>query len=222
MKSTASTVSLLCAAALTALTACSDGGDTAAADKAETSRQRELGPAERLARLTVTEADLGIDYAVEAHGGAPREVTVDKPRCTPLAKVMNRQPLGTPRASLTHVVTHEKAESSPISITLAAYDAGAAKLAMESLLARSVESCSLGFTATAGGTSSTYASVAAGDAVTAGDESLAYKAVATDQGVTRTIRTTVVRSGDVIAVYRATGDAALPSAVLTAQNAKLG
>ncbi|WP_405620697.1 hypothetical protein [Streptomyces sp. NBC_00076] len=44
----------------------------------------------------------------------------------------------------------------------------------------------------------------------------------TDPGAARAIRATVVREGDVIAVYRTTGDAALPTAVLSAPNAKLG
>lgn len=102
----------------------------------------------------------------------------------------------------------------------------------DTLLAR-VDSCRLGFTARAvNGATRTYHSVAVEEAGTAGDEALAYRAATTVDGVTRTVRTTVVRSGDVIAVYAAVDGAAgvdgeprgprVPAAFSTAQNAKLG
>src|SRR5215210_5561334 len=105
MKRTAVAASVLSTAALALLTACSGGGDTTEANRPEASRQPEPGPTERLTGLMVTKADLGAGHAVKAKGDAPADVTVDQPRCAPLADILNHHPLGTPRASLAYVVT---------------------------------------------------------------------------------------------------------------------
>ncbi|MFF2510371.1 hypothetical protein [Streptomyces sp. NPDC058086] len=200
--------------------------------------------------------DFSVAKEKSAFAETPDRITVDRGPCHPLATVMNQLPLGRPQAFLTRVVSPEKSVGTPAEettgtpaeettgaateestavtyVTLAAYDRGMATAAMDTLLARGVDSCRLGFTARAvNGTTRTYPSVAVEEAGTAGDEALAYKAATTVDGVTRTVRTTVVRSGDVIAVYVAVDGTArvdgeprgprVPAVVLTAQNAKLG
>ncbi|MHA5052921.1 hypothetical protein [Streptomyces sp. SD15] len=244
MKRTALASSALCVAVLTGLTGCAggDSGTGAAGDpKATDSPVKELSPTERLAKLMVTAADLGDGFSVKefslekdefAFAESTDEIALDKVACHPLASVLNQLPLGRPKAFLTHVVSPEESAGGVTYITLATYDEGMATAAMDTLLARAVDSCSLGFTAKANGNSDTYDSVTPEEAGTAGDESLAYKAAITYNGVTHTVRSTVVRSDDVLAVYYAedstaladakSSDAKIPAAVLTAQNAKLG
>ncbi|MFD8001905.1 hypothetical protein [Streptomyces mirabilis] len=258
MKRTVLAASAFSVALLAGPAGCASGDSDAADEPApKASRAGEPGPARRLATQMITAADLGHGYSVRdfsvakeksAFAETPDRITVDRGPCHPLATAMNQLPLGRPQAFLTRVVSPEKSVGTPAEeatgsateestavtyVTLAAYDQGMATAAMDTLLARGVDSCRLGFTARAvNGTTRTYHSVAVEEAGTAGDEALAYRAATTVDGVTRTVRTTVVRSGDVIAVYVAVDGTAgvdgeprgprVPAVVLTAQNAKLG
>ncbi|MER5660213.1 hypothetical protein [Streptomyces mirabilis] len=258
MKRTVLAASAFSVALLAGSAGCASGDSDATDEPApKASRAGEPGPARRLATQMITAADLGHGYSVRdfsvakeksAFAETPDRITVDRGPCHPLATVMNQLPLGRPQAFLTRVVSPEKSVGTPAEeatgsateestavtyVTLAAYDQGMATAAMDTLLARGVDSCRLGFTARAvNGTTRTYHSVAVEEAGTAGDEALAHRAAATVDGVIRTVRTTVVRSGDVIAVYVAVDGTAgvdgeprgprVPAVVLTAQNAKLG
>ncbi|WP_306962269.1 hypothetical protein [Streptomyces afghaniensis] len=234
MKRTATAVSLL-AAALTCLTGCSG---TAAQGKpgATASPARQPAPAERVAGLLVTPADLGTGYSVRESDPAEgksvfarsaQEITGDAP-CTPLAAMTHQLPLGRPQAFLSRVVTTEEAPGTRIHVTLAIYDQGRAVTAMDTLLADAVQGCSLGFTVRANGTSERYEPFEPEDTPAVGDEALAYRGVITvEGGASRPVRTTVVRQADVIAVYTAVGGAfigrpGLLAPVIEAQDAKLG
>ncbi|KAB1144176.1 hypothetical protein F7R91_22730 [Streptomyces luteolifulvus] len=234
----------LCATAvslsLAALTACS-GGDADAKPEhspgSSPARAKQVGPAERLAKIMVTQKDVSGRTVKEMSDDflfakSPDEVTVDKAACAPLVHAMNQLPLGEPQADLTRVVSTEKYGDEDVYITLTAYAAGKAEPTMAAL-SKGVESCGPGFTAKANGNTSTYDSIAAEDpAAAAGDETVAFKSTMTFRGVTHTLHTEAVRRDDVIAVcFSVNGlaivkstpsDAKLPTAVVKAQNAKLG
>ncbi|MFE9767856.1 hypothetical protein ACFYPC_25605 [Streptomyces sp. NPDC005808] len=243
MKRTALAASTL---ALTVLTACAGGTSDTTADgdkpkaSASASQSEQLSPADRLAKLMITKADLGGDYDVEEYSldgeyvfaKTQDEVTIDNPVCTPLVYVANQLPLGDSQAFVTaHVSTNVLTDGSNY-VTLIAYEGeGQAESAMAGL-SEAVTSCGDGFTAEANGSSSTHDSVTAEKADTAGDESLAFKTTLTFREITHTMHGAAVRSGDVIAVYFSVNgmaiansnpsDAKLPAAVVQAQNAKLG
>ncbi|MFE2711748.1 hypothetical protein ACFXKI_07035 [Streptomyces mirabilis] len=234
MKRTALAASAFSVALLAGPVGCA-GGDSDAADEPgpKASRAEEPGPARRPATQMITVADLGHGYSVRdfslakeksAFATTPDRITVDRGPCHPLATVLNQLPLGRPQAFLTRVVSPEKSlgaategaagaaakEATAVTyVTLAAYDRGMATAAMDTLLARGVDSCRLGFTARAvNGATRTYHSVAGEEAGTAGEKALAYRAATTVDGAAR--------------VDGEARGPRVPAAVFTAQNAKLG
>jgi hypothetical protein len=234
---TTAALSAFALTALTALTACSGSGAADGADKATSpSPTRQTSPAERLAQLMVTPAEVG-GHAVEKPSGdytfarSTHEVTVDKADCAPLAYAMHQLPLGAPQADLTRVVQGDTTDAPLTYVTLTAYGPGGAQSALAGL-EKAVGACGAGFTAKSKNDSSTYTSVAAEQPTArAGDETVAFKATTTVQGVTHTLHTEAVRAGDVMAVYFSVNGMAMlqnrPSdaepapAVVNAQNARL-
>ena len=241
-RTTALAASALSLSALACLTACG-GGDsdsgTDAADKPEAtaSRAKEVSPAERLAKLMITKADVDASYAVEkpsdefVFAKSPDEVTLDKKVCAPLAYAMNQLPLGEAQADLTRVASKDGLNGGFTYVTLTAYEDGGAESAMAGL-AKAVASCGDGFTAKSKSGTSPYDSVTAEPTTKSGDESLAFKSTMTVLGTTHTLHSAAVRRDDVIAVYFAVdgraiaesrpSDVKLATAVIEAQNAKLG
>ncbi|MET9392581.1 sensor domain-containing protein [Streptomyces sp. NPDC006624] len=231
----------VCAASLlslTALTACG-GGSEPAADKpkaAASPADRET-PAERLAKLVITEADVpGTEVKPPSKqdekylfAKSPGDVTTDKPACTPLALAMNQLALDGSRADLTHHIPENRRFTY---ITLMTYDTPDKAKSAFAGLSEGVGACGGGFTAKAR-VATPYDSVTAEKPVArGGDESLAFRATTPFRGITHTVHAQAVRSDDVVAVYFAAdgmamiqdrpGDAKLPAAVVKAQNAKLG
>lgn len=249
-KRAALTTAALSAVALAALTGCSGSGsatDAAGGKTGKPSPTRQASPAERLAKLMVTPAEVGGRTVQKPSGDfvfarSTSEVTVDKPACAPLAYAMNQLPLGTPQADLTRVVQSDKTAAPFTYVTLTAYGPGGAESALSGL-EKAVGACGAGFTAKSKNGSSTYGSVAAERPVAPGgssgdkaldkavDKAVAFKATMTVQGVTHTLHTEAVRAGDVVAVYFSVNgmammqnrpsDAKLLPAVVNAQNAKL-
>ncbi|MEU4926948.1 hypothetical protein AB0G54_10655 [Streptomyces yokosukanensis] len=238
---TTSALALLSLAALT-VTACGGSSDSAAdapsADKpkATATRTEQPTPAERLAKLVITKADVD-GYRVEKYdtkytfAKSQNEVTVAKTACAPLAYAMNQLPLGKPQADLTRTVLTGKYGTASTYVTLATYASGEAKSAMAGL-SKAVNSCGGGFTAKADGNTSPYDSVTSENAAPAGAESLAFKSTMTFRGMTHTLHTEAVRRDDIVAIYFSVNgfaiadgkpsDAKLPAAVVGAQNRKLG
>jgi hypothetical protein len=237
-------LSLLSVLSLTTLTACgggdADGGPdatTAAKARGTASQAKEASPAERLAKLMVTKAEL-TGYNVEkpdpefAFAASPGQVSTDNKACLPPALAMNQLPLGDATAELTRNLTKNLSEGTT-SITLATYATeGRAEAALTGL-ETALDACAKGFTAKAGKHTSTYGSVTPEESRTTGAEgSVAFASTMTYKGITHTMHTEAVRNGDVLAVYFAVNgvavyqhqqsDTKLPAAVLTAQNAKLG
>ncbi|MFI6276578.1 hypothetical protein [Streptomyces sp. NPDC050988] len=243
----ASALSVTMLAGLTGLTACGGGdSETDAADKpggkatATTSGAKEVSPADRLAKLMITKADVDRyekGYEVKepsdefVFAKSPEEVTLDKKVCAPLAYAMNQLPLGEPQADLTRVASKDGLNGGYTYVTLTAYEGGGAESAMAGL-SKAVASCGDGFTAKSKGGTSPYDSVTAEPTTKAADESLAFKSTMTVLGTTHTLHSAAVRRDDVIAVYfsvdgRAIAESRpsnvkLASAVVGAQNAKLG
>ncbi|MFF0104900.1 hypothetical protein [Streptomyces hirsutus] len=244
MKRAASAVltslSLICLATLTACGGDSDSGTNgdAAADKPKTtaSEEKQATPAEQLKQLMVTKADVSGKNVDEtdsefAFAASQEEVTVEKPVCAPLAYAMNQLPLGEPQADLTRVVNGDPNQAFTY-VTLTTYKSGRAESTMAGL-SEAVDACGGGFTAEASGNTSAYDSVTAEKPVAeAGDESLAFGSTLTFRGISHTVHTQAVRSGDVLVVYFSVdgmaladsrpSDAKLSAAVVKAQNAKLG
>ncbi|MFF9811349.1 hypothetical protein ACF1G5_40790 [Streptomyces coeruleorubidus] len=238
MKRAALAVSTL---SLLYLTACggSADSDTATGEPRPTAtRAKQATPAERLAKLMITKADVpGLDVKATSRdkgddkyvfAKSTDDVTVDKPACAQPAYAMNQLPVGEPQGDLTHYVPQGNEFTY---ITLTTYAPGKAESAFAAL-AKGVESCGGGFTAKANG-SVTYDSVTTEEPVAkAGDESLAFRATTPFRGNTHTLHAQAVRKGDVMAVYVSVdgmamvqdrpGDAKLPATVVKAQNAKLG
>ncbi|WP_033319538.1 hypothetical protein [Streptomyces yerevanensis] len=249
MKRTALAASVLSVAVLTGLTGCgSDDSDTdaaaatAAEDKPKASATQAKGPnpAERLAKLMVTQAEIGGGYKVEkssldaeyAFAKSQDEVTLDKEVCAPLAYVMNQLPLGEPQAFLTHHASINTLTKGSNYITLNAYEEESKAQSAMAGLSKAVDSCGAGFTAKANGNSGKHDTVTAEKTDAAGDESLAFKSTLTLKGITHTVHGAAVRSADVVTVYYSVNggaifkgypsDAKIPAAILKAQNAKLG
>jgi hypothetical protein len=241
MKRSALAASALTVAALAGLTACGGGdSETDAAGKpgtgATASKAEEVSPAERLAKLMITKADVG-EYAVEepsdefVFAKSPDEVTLDKKVCAPLAYAMNQLPLGAPQADLTRVASKDGLNGGYTYVTLTTYEDGGAKSAMTGL-SKAVASCGDGFTAKSKSGTSPYDSVTAEPTTKAGDESLAFKSTMTVLGTTHTLHSAAVRRDDVIAVYFSVdgraiaesrpSDTKLAAVVVEGQNAKLG
>ncbi|MER5545786.1 hypothetical protein ABT072_25800 [Streptomyces sp. NPDC002589] len=236
---TASALTLLSLAALT-LTACGGSQDSAADASGKptctASRTKQLTPAERLAKLVITKADID-GYTVEkpdtkfAFAKSQGEVIINKTACAPLAYAMNQLPLGKPQAGLTRTVETGSYGGASTYVTLATYASGEAKSAMADL-SKAVTSCGKGFTAKATGNTSPYDSVTFEKATSPGDESLAFRSTMTFRGTTHTLHAQAVRRDDIVATYFSVNgfavadgkpsDAKLPAAVVRAQNGKLG
>ncbi|MFD3379726.1 MULTISPECIES: hypothetical protein [unclassified Streptomyces] len=227
--------------ALAGLTACGSGdSETDAADRpgagATASGAKEVSPAERLAKLMITKADVD-GYGVEepsdefVFAKSPDEVALDKKVCAPLAYAMNQLPLGEPQADLTRVASKDGLNGGYTYVTLTSYEDGGAESAMAGL-AKAVASCGDGFTAKSKSGTSPYDSVTAEPTTKAGDESLAFKSTMTVLDTTHTLHSAAVRRDDVIAVYFSVdgraiaesrpSDTKLAAVVVGAQNAKLG
>ncbi|MFE1026705.1 hypothetical protein ACFW5I_19405 [Streptomyces sp. NPDC058818] len=235
----------LSALSLAALTACGgDSGSGSDADKpaattSQEQQEKQVTPEERLKQLAITQADAPGDRKVTepddefVFAKSAKEVTVDKPVCAPLALAMNQLPLGESQADLTRVVDSGGGNIGAFTyVTLTAYESGGAESAMSGL-SKAVDACGGGFTAKSDENTSAYDSVTAEKPVAAaGDESLGFRSTLTFRGVTHTVHTQAVRSGDVLAVYFSVdgsaianskpSDAKLPAAVVKAQNGKLG
>ncbi|WND35862.1 hypothetical protein RI578_16880 [Streptomyces sp. BB1-1-1] len=242
---TTAALSALSLLSLAALTACGgDSGSGSDADKpaataTQEQQEQQATPEERLKQLAITQADAPGDRKVTepddefVFAKSAKEVTVDKPACAPLALAMNQLPLGDPQADLTRVVDSGGANIGAFTyVTLTAYEPGGAEPAMSGL-SKAVDACGGGFTAKSDENTSVYDSVTAEKPVAAaGDESLGFRSTLTFRGVTHTVHTQAVRSGDVLAVYFSVdgsaianarpSDAKLPAAVVSAQNGKLG
>ncbi|MGW7277516.1 hypothetical protein ACWGIV_04255 [Streptomyces sp. NPDC054844] len=237
-----SALSLLSLAALTACGGSSGSGsdaDKPAATASQEQQEKQATPEERLKKLAITQADAPDDRKVTepddefVFAKSAKEVTVDKPVCAPLALAMNQLPLGDPQADLTRVIDSGGANIGAFTyVTLTAYESGGAESAMSGL-SKAVDACGGGFTAKSDENTSAYDSVTAEKPVAAaGDESLGFRSTLTFRGVTHTVHTQAVRSGDVLAVYFSVdgsaiansrpSDAKLPAAVVEAQNGKLG
>ncbi|MGW3723750.1 hypothetical protein [Streptomyces sp. NPDC000851] len=216
------------------LTAGSNGGSTDAEPKATASQAKQLTPAERLAKLMVTEAE-ATGYTVDKpdtefdFAKSQDEVTVDKPGCAPIVYVTNYLPLGDPEAFLRRSAKSSTSMSS--TITLAAYAAGKAEAAMQGL-AKAAASCDGGFTAKSDSATQPYDSVTKETAPAGGDESIATAFTYKYQGFTQTLRTQTFRFGDMIVNYLTVdtgaflnprpGEAKMPADLVKAQNKKLG
>ncbi|GAA3496078.1 hypothetical protein GCM10019016_031790 [Streptomyces prasinosporus] len=238
---TATAATALALLSLTVLTACggkeepdgATGGPRPSASPAE-----QPTPAERLAGLMVTPADVD-GFSVQKHSDefalakSPEEVEVDKPACAPLAHAMNQLPLGEPQADLTRVLAEEAEgpNGAHTYLTLTAYASGGAQSTLAGVK-KAVAACGDGFTAKGSGGTSAYDSVTAEEVAPAGDETLGFTSTMTFRGASHTLHTQVVRAGDVLGVYFSVNgmaianarpsDAKLPPAVVKAQNAKLG
>jgi hypothetical protein len=238
MKRTALVASALSLAALSGLTGCGSGDDTATdtADKpkASASQAKQVSPAEQVAQLMVTKAESG-GYTVkkpvagDALAQSQDKMDVDKAACTPLAYAMNELPVGDPEATLTREA--DKSTGMLTYITLSTYADGKAETAMKGL-SKAAGSCGSGYTAKSDSGSTTYDSVTVETAPPGGDESLATAATFKFQGLTQTIRTQTFRFGDTIANYFTLdsgafmnaylGKAKIPADLVKVQNAKLG
>ncbi|MZF86799.1 hypothetical protein [Streptomyces sp. SID5643] len=227
-------LAVVSALALTsALTACSGSKDTPT-DSPSAPKAKQITPAQRLAEVIVTKDDLpGYNVsepeAEYAFAKSSDEVTVDKPGCAPLAHAMNQLPLGEPRADLTRSAGAGYGKTSTY-ITLAVYEPAAEAESVLAGLTKAVSECGGGFTAQAGKNSTVYDSVTAEKGTVPG--AVAFRATTPFRGITHTVRTQVVRDGDVLAVYfsvngfafadsRRPSDAKTPANVVKAQNSKL-
>lgn len=236
----ASALSLLTALSLTAC-----GGEGEESDKAtgeprpSASQSKQPTPAEKLAELMVAPADVK-GFSVQEHSDefalakSPKDVTLDKPACAPLAYAINQLPLGEPQADLTRVLADEAKglNSAHTYITLTTYASGGAQSTMADVK-KAVAACGDGFTAKgSGGGTSTYDSVTPEDVTPAGDETLGFTSTLTFRGAPHTMHTQIVREGEVVGVYFSVNgaaianarpsDAKLTPAVVKAQNGKLG
>ncbi|MFI8206083.1 hypothetical protein [Streptomyces sp. NPDC085937] len=231
-------LALLC---LAALTACGEGGETedsTGEPRPSATRSEQPAPAERLAGLMVTPAEVkGFtlqDYDDEfAIAKSSAELSADQPACTPLGLALNQLPLGAPQADLTRVLMPETEglNSAHTYITLTTYAPGKARAVLADVK-KGLTACGDGFTAKGDNGSSVYDSIAQEDTAPAGDDTVGFTATMSFRGVSHTLHTQVVRAGDVVGVYFSanglaianarTSDAKLPPVVVKAQNAKLG
>ncbi|GHB56054.1 hypothetical protein GCM10010377_54000 [Streptomyces viridiviolaceus] len=234
----ASALALLSLAALTACGGEADSDATADRPQASASTAKEVTPAQRLAGLMVTAADVE-GFTVQEpddeflFAESVEEVKVDEQLCAPLAHAMNQLPLGDPVADLTRVLSEDAKgpDSAHTYVTITAYASDGEAQSAVADVEKAVRSCGSGFTAEASGGTSTYDSVTAEKVAPAGDESLGFSATMTFRSASHTLHTEVVRSGDVVGVYFSVNgmaianarpsDAELPVAVVEAQNAKL-
>ncbi|MEU0893258.1 hypothetical protein [Streptomyces massasporeus] len=216
-----------------ALTACSGGEDTPSASPT-TPKAKQITPEQRLAKAVVTKDDLpgyNVDEpeAEYAFAKSADELTVDKPGCAPLALAMNQLPLGEPQADLVRSAGAGYGKESTY-ITLASYEPASDAESLLAGLAKAVPECGGGFTAKAGKNTTAYDSVTAEKGTASG--AVAFRATTPFRGITHTVRTQVVRDGDVLAVYfsvngfaiadsKRPSDARIPAEVVKAQDGKL-
>ncbi|MBT3163816.1 hypothetical protein HTV80_11925 [Streptomyces sp. Vc74B-19] len=226
---------------LAALTACGGGGEpdnSTGEPRPSATRSEQAAPAERLAGLMVTPAEVK-GFAVKPYDNefalakSASEMTADKPACAPLALALNQLPLGEPQADLTRVLAPESQglNGTQTYVTLTQYASGGAQ-AVPADVKKAVDACGDGFTAKGSNGSTVYDAVTAEDVAPAGEETVGFTATTSYQGVTHTVHTQVVRTGDVVGVYFSAdgmavingraSDAKLPPAVVKAQSAKLG
>ncbi|MFD0332833.1 hypothetical protein ACFQZ0_03610 [Streptomyces erythrogriseus] len=149
-------VPALAVACLAALTACGGGGGTensTGEPGPSATRSEQAAPAERLAGLMVTPAEVK-GFAVKPYDNefalatASSEMTADKPACAPLALALNQLPLGEPQADLTRVLAPESQglNSTQTYVTLTSYATGGAKAVLADVK-KAVDACGDGFTA---------------------------------------------------------------------------
>ncbi|MFF5159858.1 hypothetical protein ACFY3N_27160 [Streptomyces sp. NPDC000348] len=240
-RATAAAATALTLMTLTTLTACGGEGEsdkTTGEPRPSASQSKQPTPAEKLAGLMVAPADVK-GFSVQEHSDefalakSPKEVTLDKPACAPLAYAINQLPLGEPQADLTRVLADEAKglNSAHTYITLTAYASGAAQSAMAGVK-KAVAACGDGFTAKGSGGTGAYDSVTPEDVTPAGDETLGFASTMAFRGASHTMHTQVVRKGEVVGVYFSVNgsaianarpsDAELAPAVVKAQNTKLG
>ncbi|MEU6681992.1 hypothetical protein [Streptomyces sp. NPDC046832] len=216
-----------------ALTACS-GGEGRPSASASAPKAEQITPAQRLAKVILTKDDLpGYNVAEPeaeyAFAKSSDEVTVDRPGCAPLAYAMNQLPLGEPQADVTRSAGSGYGKASTY-ITLASYEPAAEAESVLDEVAKAVAECGDGFTAKAGKNTTAYDSVTAEKGTAAG--AVAFRSTMTFQGVTHTLHTEAVRTGDVLAVYLSVNgfaiadstrpsDAKMSANVVRAQNSKL-
>ncbi|MFD5948860.1 hypothetical protein ACFWAZ_21730 [Streptomyces collinus] len=218
-----------------ALTACSGGEDTpSGGTTTRTPKAKQITPEQRLAKAVVTKENLP-GYNVEKWGSeyafatSSDQVEVDKPGCAPLALAMNQLPLGKPQADLVRSTGAGYGKESTY-ITLASYQPASEAGSLLAGLKKAVSECGGGFTAKAGKNSTLYDSVTAEKSTVPG--AVAFRATTPFRGLTHTVRTQVVRDGDVLAVYfavngfaiadsRQPSDARISAEVVKAQEAKL-
>ncbi|MER6835469.1 hypothetical protein ACWIG2_17910 [Streptomyces cellulosae] len=224
---------------LAALTACGGGGEpenSTGEPRPSATRSERAAPAERLAGLMVTPAEVK-GFAVKPYDDrfalaeSASEMSADTPACAPLALALNQLPLGEPQADLTRSLDSESEGAPDTYVTLTTYAPGGAQAVLADVK-KAVAACGDGFTAKGSNGSTVYEAVAAEDVAPAGEETVGFTATTSFQGVSHTLHTQVVRAGDVVGVYFAadgmamvTGrpsDAKLPPAVVKAQSAKLG
>ncbi|MCF3136072.1 hypothetical protein [Streptomyces olivochromogenes] len=223
---------------LTALTGCGGSDKSEADNKPDVSATpaRAVSPAQQVQQqmLTGTEAagygmsKLRPDYLLAK---TQKELTVDKATCLPLGYAMNQLPIGSPQAHLTRVAAKKEPDGILTYITLSSYAHGQAQATMAGL-STAVKSCASGFAAKGPGGKNPYKTVRPETAPTGGDEALAFAATFDAGGQTQTVRTQVFRFHDTVVTYfaidsqaflkQSAGNARIPSAVVKAQNAKLG
>ncbi|MFE0572375.1 hypothetical protein ACFW21_09460 [Streptomyces albogriseolus] len=234
-------VPVLAVLCLAALTACGGGGEpdnSTGEPRPPATRSEQAAPAERLAGLMVTPAEVK-GFSVRPYDDefalaeSSSEMTADQPACAPLALAMNQLPLGEPQADLTRALAPEAQGLSGTQtyVTLTAYASGGAQAVLADVK-KAVDACADGFTAKGGNGSTVYDSVTAEDVAPAGEETVGFTATTSYQGVSHTLHTQIVRAGDVVGVYFAVNglaiangrasDAKLPPEVVKAQSAKLG
>ncbi|MFE0175271.1 hypothetical protein ACFWZ2_23420 [Streptomyces sp. NPDC059002] len=240
---TAVAVPLLALLAAAALSGCggsdSDSGssDDSAGNKPKASAPEAVEPAAKLDDVALAKDEVK-GFTVKkpdqeyAFAKSRDEIKVGKAGCAPLAYATNQFPLGSPESDLTRVATGAKGPGAFTYVTLATYAKGGAKTALAEF-SKAVGSCGGGFTAKAGGNTSTYTSVTAESAAkpAGADESVAFKATTEYQDLTHTVRGQAVRHGETLALYFAVdglaftqsrpGDAKVATAVVDAQSAKL-
>lgn len=233
----ASALSLLTALSLTACGGEGESDKATGEPRPSASRAEQPTPAEKLAELMIAPADVK-GFSVQEHtdefalAKSPKDVTLDKPACAPLAYAISQLPLGEPRADLTRLPADEAKglNSAHTYITLTTYAAGGAQSTMADVK-KAVAACGDGFTAKGSGSTSAYDSVTPEDVTPAGDEALGFTSTPAFRGAPHTMHTRVVREGEVLGVYFSVNGAANANArpndakpapaVVKVQNAKL-
>ncbi|MER5808963.1 hypothetical protein ABT143_12330 [Streptomyces sp. NPDC002033] len=202
-----------------------------------------------LTALLVTQAEVP-DYLLKADAGAKlaqsdqTPITTDKPACKVLAQSQSLQKIGKPtgvaRTALgakpkdpaAGASDEEKAEAvkKALGITttmtgLSSYDGQGAQETLAAFKTAG-QICAGGFSATAGGETTKYQSVAAGPAVSAGDEAVSLAlTMDLEDGDKATLLTVMARKGSTVATFSSIslmGTAESPKTLIDTQVKKLG